>query len=117
MESQKRAVENYLNGGNWKLIGEFAEVESGKRNTREQLQAALAQCRQEKACLLIAKLDRLSRNAAFLLNLQESGVEFVAVDMPQADSFIVGILAMVAQKEREMISQRTKAGLAIAKER
>jgi len=117
MEAQKDSVRSYLNGGKSDLIAEFAEVESGKRNTREELQKALEVCRQHGATLLIAKLDRLSRNAAFLLNLQEAGVDFVAVDMPQADKFMVGILALVAQKEREMISERTKAGLAAAKKR
>jgi DNA invertase Pin-like site-specific DNA recombinase len=81
------------------------------------LQEALAACRLHKATLVIARLDRLSRNASFLLNLQASGVRFVAVDLPHADNFTVGILAMVAQKEREMISQRTKDALAAAKRR
>lgn len=117
MDAQRESVSGYLNGGSWKLIAEFAEVESGRNNSREQLQQAIAACRQAKATLLIAKLDRLSRNAAFLLNLQESGVDFVAVDMPQADRFMIGILALVAQREREMISERTRAGLAAAKRR
>jgi DNA invertase Pin-like site-specific DNA recombinase len=117
MDAQREAVQSFLNGGSWELVGEFAEVESGKRNSREELQKALALCRKEKATLVIAKLDRLSRNAAFLLNLQESGVDFKAVDMPQADRFMVGIMALVAQKERELISERTKAGLAAAKRR
>lgn len=117
MEAQKAAIENYLNGGNWKLIAEFAEVESGKVKDRRELKRALEMCRKEKATLLIAKLDRLARNAAFLLNLQDSGVKFIAADMPFADNFTVGIMALVAQKERELISERTKAGLAAAKRR
>ena len=80
MEAQRDAVRTYLNGGNWNLIAEFAEVESGKRNNREELAKALALCRKEKATLLIAKLDRLARNAAFLLSLRDSGVDFIAVD-------------------------------------
>lgn len=117
MDAQKAAIENYLNGGNWKLIAEFSEVESGKVKDRRELKRALEMCRKEKAILLIAKLDRLARNAAFLLNLQDSGVKFTAVDMPYADNFTVGIMALVAQKERELISERTKAGLAAAKRR
>ncbi len=117
MEAQRDAVTTYLNGGNWKLIAEFAEVESGKRNSREELVKAIALCRKEKATLLIAKLDRLARNAAFLLNLRDSGIDFIAVDMPSADRFTVGIMALVAEKERDMISQRTKDGLAVARKR
>ncbi|HLX72870.1 MAG TPA: recombinase family protein [Verrucomicrobiae bacterium] len=117
MDAQRDAVRTYLNGGSWKLIAEFAEVESGKRNNREELAKAIALCRKEKATLLIAKLDRLARNAAFLLNLRDSGVDFIAVDMPHADKFTVGIMALVAEKERDMISQRTKDGLAAAKRR
>ncbi|MGA2862940.1 MAG: recombinase family protein [Verrucomicrobiota bacterium] len=117
MDAQKQAVANYLDDGNWKLLAEFAEVESGKRSTRQELAKAIALCRKEKAVLLIAKLDRLARNAAFLLNLRDSGVDFIAVDMPHADKFTVGIMALVAEKERDMISQRTKDGLAAAKRR
>ena len=117
MDAQKKSVWDYLNGGNWKLIGEFAEVETGKRNDRQELLKAIALCRKQGATLLIAKLDRLARNAAFLLNLRDSGVDFIAVDMPHADKFTVGIMALVAEKERDMISQRTKDGLAAAKRR
>jgi DNA invertase Pin-like site-specific DNA recombinase len=117
MDAQRNSVMNYLNGGNWKLIAEFAEVETGKRNNRQELAKAIALCRKERATLVIAKLDRLARNAAFLLNLRDSGVDFVAVDMPHADKFAVGIMALVAEKERDMISQRTKDGLAAAKRR
>jgi len=117
MDAQRNAVMNYLNGGNWKLIADFAEVETGKRSDRQELAKAVALCRKEQATLLIAKLDRLARNAAFLLNLRDSGVDFIAVDMPYADKFTVGIMALVAEKERDMISQRTKDGLAAAKRR
>lgn len=117
LEAQQRAVENYLNGGRWSVVSTFLEVESGKNDNRPKLQEALAACRVHNATLLIAKLDRLSRDAHFLLGLQKAGVRFVAVDMPHADNFTVGILAMVAQKEREMISQRTKDALAAAKAR
>jgi DNA invertase Pin-like site-specific DNA recombinase len=117
MDAQRNSVRNYLNGGNWNLIGEFAEVETGKRSDRLELAKAIVLCRKEKATLLIAKLDRLARNAAFLLNLRDSGVDFIAADMPHADKFTVGIMALVAEKERDMISQRTKDGLAAAKRR
>jgi DNA invertase Pin-like site-specific DNA recombinase len=112
MAAQREAVHSFLRNANAKLIAEFAEVESGKQaDNRPELQKALDFCRKNNTTLLIAKLDRLSRNASFLLNLQESGVKFVAVDMPHADNFTVGILALVAQKEREMISSRTKNSL------
>jgi DNA invertase Pin-like site-specific DNA recombinase len=117
MDAQRNAVFNYLNGGKWALAAEFAEVETGKRNDRQELGKAIALCRKEGATLLIAKLDRLARNAAFLLNLRDSGVDFIAVDMPHADKFTVGIMALVAEKERDMISQRTKDGLAAARRR
>lgn len=117
MDAQKQAVANYLNGGSWNLLAEFAEVETGRRNDRQEMAKAVALCRKEGATLLIAKLDRLARNAAFLLNLRDSGVNFVATDMPHADRFTVGIMALVAEKEAEMISQRTRDGLAAAKRR
>jgi DNA invertase Pin-like site-specific DNA recombinase len=117
MDAQRNAVMNYLNGGEWKLMAEFAEVESGKRKDRPELVKAIALCRKEGAILLIAKLDRLARNAAFLLNLRDSGVDFIATDMPHADKFTVGIMALVAEKERDLISQRTRDGLAAARRR
>jgi DNA invertase Pin-like site-specific DNA recombinase len=117
MDAQRDAVMNFLNGGKWKLVAEFAEVESGKRKDRPELVKAIALCRKEQATLVIAKLDRLARNAAFLLNLRDSGVDFIAVDMPHADKFTVGIMALVAEKERDVISQRTRDGLAAAKRR
>lgn len=106
-----------MNGGRWKLVGEFTEVESGKRADRPELEKALAACKKQKAKLVIAKLDRLSRNLAFIATLMESGVEFVAVDNPHANKLTVHILAAVAQHEREMISERTKAALQAAKKR
>jgi DNA invertase Pin-like site-specific DNA recombinase len=117
LEAQQKSVATYLAGGSCSLIASFTEVESGKTDVRPKLQEALATCRIHNATLLIAKLDRLSRDAHFLLGLQKSGVRFVAVDMPHADNFTVGILALVAQKEREMISQRTKDALAAARVR
>src|SRR5215472_8539959 len=119
LDAQRTAVIDYLNGGGWKLLGEFTEVETGKgRNAlarRPQLKAAIEVCRKQKATLLIAKLDRLARNVHFISGLMESGVEFVAVDMPMANRLTVHILAAVAEHEREMISARTKAALQAAK--
>jgi DNA invertase Pin-like site-specific DNA recombinase len=117
LEAQRKAVEDFLNGGRWELIEEFIEVESGKRDDRPKLAEALARCRLHNAVLVIAKLDRLSRDAHFLLGLQKAGVRFVAADMPEANEMVVGIMAVVAQAERKMISQRTKAALAAAKAR
>jgi len=117
LDAQREAVTSYLNGGSWQLVQEFVEVESGKRADRPQLAAALAACRKHKAKLVIAKLDRLSRNLAFVATIMESGVEFVAVDNPHANKLTIHILAAVAQHEREMISERTKAALAAARAR
>jgi DNA invertase Pin-like site-specific DNA recombinase len=117
LDAQKKAVREYLNGGDWKIKAEFTEVESGKRADRPQLAAALAACRLHGAKLIIAKLDRLARNVAFVSNLMEAGVDFVAVDFPQANRLTVHILAAVAEHEAKMISERTKAALAAAKAR
>ena len=117
LEAQQKAVADYLNGGNWSLIAEFMEVETGKRNDRPQLDRALAACRKYKAKLVIAKLDRLSRNLAFIAALMDAGVEFVAVDNPHANKLTLHILAAVAQHEREMISVRTRAALQASKAR
>ena len=117
LEAQRKAVEDYLNGGQWSVIAEFVEVESGKRDDRPKLADALTLCRLHNAILVIAKLDRLSRDAHFLLGLQKAGVRFVAADMPEANETLVGIMAMIAQAERKMISDRTKAALAAAKAR
>ena len=117
LEAQRKAVENYLNGGSWELIAEHIEVESGKRDARPELRKALHHAKVTGATLVIAKLDRLSRNARFLLELQEAGTKFVCADMPEANSLTIGILALVAQQEREAISRRTKEALAAAKAR
>lgn len=117
LEAQQEAVRSHLNGGDWKLIAEVVEVESGKRNDRPKLAEALRLCRLHKATLVIAKLDRLARNVAFVSNLMESGVDFVAVDFPQANRLTVHILAAVAEHEAAAISARTKAALAACKAR
>ena len=117
LEAQREAVTNYLNGGSWTLVAEFTEVESGKHANREELKKAIAACKRQKANLVIAKLDRLSRNLAFIATLMESGVEFVAVDNPHANKLTIHILAAMAEHQRETISENTKAALAAAKRR
>ncbi|MGO4667709.1 recombinase family protein [Bosea sp. 2RAB26] len=115
LEAQRASVTSFLNGGNWQLVEEHVEVESGKHDhNRPALHAALEACKIYGATLVIAKLDRLSRDAHFLLGLQKAGVKFVAADMPEANEMVVGIMALVAQAERRMISERTKAALAAA---
>lgn len=117
LEAQKAAVEDFLKTRGATLVGEFTEVESGKRSDRPKLAEAVSLARLTKATLVIAKLDRLSRNAAFLLALRDSGTDFVAVDMPDANPVTVGIMAVIAEEERRAISERTKAALAAAKAR
>ena len=104
LEAQREAVQSYLNGGSWTLAAEVTEVESGKRNDRPELDRALGLCRLYGATLVVAKLDRLARNVAFISKLMESGVDFVAVDFPQANRLTVHILAAVAEHEAAMIS-------------
>lgn len=117
LEAQQHAVRAYLDGGRWSLLAEFTEVESGKSKDRPQLLAAISAARKAKAKLVIAKLDRLARNAAFLLTLRDSGIEFIAADMPDANKLTVGIMALIAEDEADRISARTKAALAAAKRR
>lgn len=117
IEAQRTAVTAFLNGGNWKVAAEYVEVESGKNCDRAELAKAIKACRLYGGKLLIAKLDRLSRDAHFLLGLEKAGVEFTAADMPNANRLTVGIMAMVAEEERRMISARTKAALQAAKAR
>jgi len=117
LEAQRAAVGSYLAGIGGILIAEHTEVETGRRNDRPELQKALAACRKHKARLVIAKLDRLSRNVAFIATMMDSGVEFVACDNPHATRLTLHILAAVAEHEREMISTRTKAALQAAKAR
>ncbi len=117
LDAQQEAVRGCLNGGAWRLVAEVVEVESGKRADRPKLAEALRLCRLHGATLIIAKLDRLARNVAFVSSLMESGVEFVAVDFPQANRLTIHILAAVAEHEAKAISERTKAALAVAKAR
>ena len=116
MDAQREAVSRFIIGRGT-LMGEFTEVESGRKANRPQLLAALEECRRRRAVLLIARLDRLARNVAFIANLMNSDVEFVAVDMPTANRLTIHILAAVAEHEREMISKRTKDALTAAKAR
>ncbi len=117
LEAQQEAVEQFADREGYKVIGEYREVESGRKNDRPQLLAALARCRKEGATLIIARLDRLGRNVAFISNLMESKVEFKAVDNPHANRFMVHMLAAFAEHEREQISVRTKDALGAAKRR
>ena len=117
LEAQREAVTQYLNGGDWQLAEEVVEVESGKKADRPELQRAIRLCQGLGATLLVAKFDRLSRDAHFLLGLQKSGIKFVAADNPQANDLTVGILAIVAENEAKAISERTKAALQAAKAR
>ena len=116
LDAQQQAVRDFL-AGRGALLETFTEIESGRKNDRPQLAAALDACRKHKATLIIAKLDRLARNVFFISGLMESGVEFIAVDMPEANRLTIHILAAVAEHEREMISQRTKSALQAAKAR
>lgn len=115
LDAQRTAVEHYGRLGT--IITEFTEIESGKRNDRPQLVQALALCKRKKATLIIAKIDRLARNVAFIANLMEGKVDFIACDMPQATPLTIHIMAAVAEHETSMISERTKAALAAAKAR
>ena len=117
IEAQRAAVEWLVQDNEGLLLAEYREVESGKANKRPELDAALTRCRKESATLVVAKLDRLSRNAGFLLSLRDSGVNVVCCDYPEADRFMIGVLALMAERERDMISQRTKEALGRLKER
>jgi DNA invertase Pin-like site-specific DNA recombinase len=121
LEAQKEAVEQRLNGGRWQLIAEFVEIESGKRAKRPKLDAALAVCKKQKAKLVVAKLDRLSRNVTFLLKLIDSGVEVLFADLPELNGamgrFMLTTMASVAELEAGLISERTMAALKAAKAR
>ena len=117
LEAQRESVADYLNGGRWKLVEEVVEVESGKRSDRPQLARALSLCRVHRATLLVAKLDRLARNVAFISALMEAGVAFQAVDLPNANNLTVHIMAAMAEYEAKAISERTKVALAVAKAR
>ncbi|WP_138994231.1 recombinase family protein [Larkinella sp. C7] len=111
LEAQKASVISFL-GIEGKTQAEFTDIESGKNNNRPQLLQAIDYCQQNGARLLIAKLDRLTRNIAFIFTLRDSGVSFVCADMPQANTLTIGVMASMAQHERELISERTRQALA-----
>lgn len=117
IDAQKKAVTDYLDGGECKLISEYTEVESGKKSRRPELEKAIRDCRQQRATLVIAKLDRLARNVHFISGLMQSKIDFVAADMPHANNLIVHIMAAFAEFERDQISERTRKGLERAKAR
>jgi DNA invertase Pin-like site-specific DNA recombinase len=121
IDAQRKAVRDRLDGGKWKLAGEFVEVESGRRRSRPELAKALVACKKQKAKLIVGKLDRLARDTRFLLAVLDSGVEVLFCDLPQIPGamgrFVVTLLAAVAELEAGLVSERTKAALAAAKQR
>src|SRR5215831_7551988 len=121
LDAQKTAIADRLDGGRWQIVGEFIEVESGKRASRPQLDAAITACEKHNAKLIVAKLDRLSRNVSFLLKLIESGVDVLFADLPDLNGamgkFVPITMANVAELEAGLISERTKAALKAAKAR
>ena len=114
LEAQQADVMRFTNGN---ILAAYTEVESGGNNTRPKLKEALAHCKQANATLLIAKLDRLSRNVLFIETLKAQGVKFCCCDMPEANEFVIGIMAQLAQYERKVIGDRIKAALKAAKAR
>jgi DNA invertase Pin-like site-specific DNA recombinase len=117
LDAQREAVNYYLIVNNGTLLDQITEVESGKKAQRPELHKAIELCRKSGATLLIAKVDRLARNVAFIANLLESGVRFIAIDMPNADRFMLHVYAAMAEEEGRRISERTRAALASAKAR
>jgi DNA invertase Pin-like site-specific DNA recombinase len=119
LAAQKKAVLDYLDGGPWAMVGEFTEVETGKKDDRHrpQLEKALKLCKKERATLVIARLDRLARNVHFISGLMERRVKFRAVEFPDADPFMLHVHAAMAEHERRLISARTKDALQRAKAR
>lgn len=112
LDAQRTAVQAYLsNVSEATLVGEYSEKESGKNDAREELMKAIEHCRKIGATLIIAKLDRLSRNVSFVFALKDAGVEFVACDLPMFNTLTLAVFCGLAQQERELISQRTKAAL------
>ena len=117
LDAQKSAVQQFTSNCKDCILAEYTDVESGKNNNRPELQKAIEDAKKQKAQLLIAKLDRLSRNASFIFMLRDAKIEFTCCDMPQANSVTIGIMAVLAQDERERISQRTRAALFELKQR
>lgn len=118
LEAQEHAISQYLaKQPDAEVLTSYCEVESGKVRERPELNKALAHCQKEGATLVVAKLDRLARDSAFVLSLRDTGVEFICCDFPHANRLTIGILACIAEYEGELISKRTKEGLAAAKRR
>lgn len=117
LEAQRASVHAHAAAGGHSIVAEYVEVESGRRDDRPQLAAALAACRLHRATLVIAKLDRLARNVRFIAGIMDGGVDFVACDMPHANRLTLHLMAAMAEHEAAAISERTKAALAAAKER
>ncbi|MBB5695799.1 recombinase family protein [Muricoccus pecuniae] len=117
LEAHREAVARHATGCGGSVVAAFEEVESGRKGDRPQLAIAMAECRLRRSTLLIAKLDRLARDAHFLLGLEKAGVEFLAADMPYANRLTIGVMALVAEEEARATSARTKAALAAAKAR
>lgn len=117
LDAQRNTVLNYIASVNGELVTSFEEKESGKNNTRSELHKAIAECKRINAILIIAKLDRLSRNVSFIFTLKDSGINFFCCDIPECNTLTLGIFATIAQSERETISQRTKLALAAKKEK
>ncbi|WP_305952212.1 recombinase family protein [Emticicia oligotrophica] len=115
LDAQKQTANSFLKEGDL-IVKEFLEIESGKKNQREQLEEAIKFARNSKCTLLVAKLDRLSRNVSFIFTLRDSGVDFVCADIPDANTLTIGIFATIAQHEREIISRRTKDALKAKKQ-
>jgi len=117
LEAQRHAVQGFCRQRGCEVLAEYMEIESGKRNDRPELQRALHHAKVTGATLVVAKMDRLSRNAAFLLALRDSGARLIAADQPDVNELTVGILAVIAEDERRRISERTAAALQAAKAR
>jgi DNA invertase Pin-like site-specific DNA recombinase len=121
LDAQQKAVGDYLNGGDWQLVGEFTEIESGRSNDRRELEKALALCRAHRAALVVANVSRLTRSVAFLSKLLAADVEIRFVDLPAIEGatgrFLLHQMASVAELEAGMISDRTRKALAAAKAR
>lgn len=117
IEAQQKVVREFIRVNEFEILKEFSEVESGRNNKRRAIKEALQKCEKEKATLIVATLDRLSRNLAFISALIETKAKFTIVDAPLADKFVLHILGAVAQFLAEQISKNTKAALAAAKAR
>ena len=112
LSAQRTMISNYISANGGEVISEYQEKESGKNDNRPQLMAALAECKRTGATLLIAKLDRLSRKVSFVFALRDSGVKFLACDLPQFNVLTLAVFVGLAEQERELIASRTKAALA-----